>query len=185
MQSIPSIQLLPTPGTANLWDVVHPFGLGWTYHHPWCNVQTSGESRTVLLKDLVVFFRLVGSRTAPMAWLPVVSIAEKERPWRWKATNVERWIEIIWNYPTAHTNTFVTNMPMFPKLSIETVYCYHFPIVNMPTSTHAVHAVHAVHQTACHCLRIQSMELDVRNILGSMHHLPFTFGTHPTLSSRR
>lgn len=28
----------------NLWDVVHPFGLGWTYHHLWCSVQTSGHS---------------------------------------------------------------------------------------------------------------------------------------------
>ena len=39
----------------------------------------------------------------------------------------------------------------------------HFPIVNMPTSTHAVHAVH---QTACHCLRISSTELDVKKHLG-------------------
>lgn len=55
----------------------------------------------------------------------------------------------------------------------------HFPIVNMPTSTHAVHAVH---QTACHCLRISSMELDVKNILGSFQYSKVesqdSIGTH-------
>ena len=121
----------------------------------------------------VVVFCLQVSPTAPMAWWPVVSIVEKERPWRQQ--NDPGHICRHANGPRFPPNYPLKNTTVLYNLST----VGHFPIVNMPTSTHAVHAVH---QTACHCLRISSMELDVKNILGSFQYskvgTQHTFPTH-------
>ena len=57
----------------NLWDVVHPFGLGWTYHHLWCSVQTSKHS-------LWISWIGTGSRLVVVSWC-FVSKFPRRHPW--------------------------------------------------------------------------------------------------------